>query len=101
MYLKSYDLVIILNTPSLFLINLNKVLLSINTIDEKGVLSSILKVISECNGNIITINQEHPVDSSAYISIAIDVVELNVTIEELKSKINDITGVKQVNLSLL
>lgn len=81
--------------------NLNKVLLSINTIDEKGVLSSILKVISECNGNIITINQEHPVDSSAYISIAIDVVELNVTIEELKSKINDITGVKQVNLSLL
>jgi transcriptional regulator with XRE-family HTH domain len=56
--------------------NINKVVLNINTIDEKCVLSSILKVISECNGNIITINQEHPVDSSAYISIAIDVVEL-------------------------
>ena len=81
--------------------NINKVLLSINTIDEKGVLSSILKVISECSGNIITINQEHPVDGSASIAIAIDVVELNVTIEELKEKIKNISGVKQVSLSLL
>ena len=80
--------------------NINQVLLNINTFDEKGVLSSILKIISECNGNIITINQEHPVDSSAYISIAIDVVDLNVTIDELKDKIELITGVKAVNLSL-
>lgn len=81
--------------------NINKVLLNINTIDEKGVLSSILKLISECNGNIITINQEHPVDSSAYISIAIDVIDLNITIDELKEKISMIHGVKTVNLSLL
>ena len=81
--------------------NINKVLFSINTIDEKGVLSSILKVISECSGNIITINQEHPVDGSASIAIAIDVVELNVTIEEFKEKIKNISGVKQVSLSLL
>ncbi len=81
--------------------NINKVLLNINTIDEKGVLSSILKLISECNGNIITINQEHPVDSSAFISIAIDVIDLNITIDELKEKISMIHGVKAVNLSLL
>lgn len=81
--------------------NINKVLLNINTIDEKGVLSSILKLISECNGNIITINQEHPVDSSAFISIAIDVIDLNITIDELKERISMIHGVKAVNLSLL
>ena len=81
--------------------NINKVLLNINTYDEKGVLSSILKIISECNGNIITINQEHPVDSSAFISIAVDVVDLNISVDELKEKISLLSGVKAVNLSLL
>ena len=79
----------------------NKILLNIKTQDEKGVLSSILKVITECNGNIITINQDHPVDGSAYITIAIDVSDLIVLVDELKERINNIIGVKSINLSII
>lgn len=79
----------------------NKVLFNIKTIDEKGILSSILKVVTESNGNIITINQDLPVDGSAYISIAIDVTDLSVLVDELKENIKTITGVKSVNVSLI
>ena len=77
----------------------NKVLLNIRTIDEKGILSSILKIITEFNGNVITINQDHPVDGSAYITIAIDVSDLSILTEELKDNIKQIVGVKAVSLS--
>ena len=79
----------------------DKIILNIKTQDEKGVLSSILKVITECNGNIITINQDHPVDGSAYITIAVDVSDLSVLVDELKVILNNIIGVKTVNLTLI
>lgn len=79
----------------------NKVLFNIKTIDEKGILSSILKIITEVSGNIITINQDYPIDGSADIVVAIDTTELTVLIDELKTKICSIDGVKSIDISLL
>ena len=79
----------------------DKVLLNIKTNDEKGILSSILKIITETNGNVITINQDHPVAGSAYITIAIDVTDLSILVDELKEKIKTIAGVKAVSVSLV
>jgi len=79
----------------------NKILFNIKTIDEKGILSSILKIITESNGNVITINQDHPIDGSAYINVLIDTNDLGVSIEQLKTKINEINGVKSIDIALI
>ncbi len=79
----------------------NKILFNIKTVDEKGILSSILKVITEANGNIITINQDYPIDGSAYITVAIDTTDLSILIEELKDKISVVKGVKSIDIALL
>ena len=89
-----------------YIFNLNKdsgsqILFIIKTIDEKGILSSILKIITESNGNVITINQDHPIDGSAYINVLINTDDLSVTIEELKNKINEINGVKSIDIALI
>lgn len=76
----------------------NKVIFNIKSIDIKGILSSILKVISESNGNVISINQDSPIDGSAYITMSIDICDLSSSIEELKDEINKIDGIKSVDI---
>lgn len=79
----------------------NKILFNIKSIDEKGILSSILKEITDVSGNVITINQDYPIDGRADISIAIDTTDLTVLIDDLKEKIGNIIGVKSIDISLL
>ena len=76
----------------------NKAIFVIKTIDEKGVLSTILSVVYEKLGNVITINQDKPLDETAYISLAIDLSELNCSIEKLKEDLNLIKGFKSVDI---
>ena len=76
----------------------NKAIFVIKTIDEKGVLSSILSVVYEKLGNIISINQDKPLDDTAYITLSIDVSELNSSIENLKEDLSKINGVKSVDI---
>lgn len=76
----------------------NKAIFVLKTIDEKGILSQILKVIYDKQGNIISINQDTPLDGTAYITLAIDVSELNSSIEKLKETMNTINGVKSVDI---
>ena len=71
---------------------------SIKTADEKGTLSNILQLVYNLGGNIISINQSTPIDQSAYINIAIDVSELNNTIEELTELIKQLPSVKAVDI---
>lgn len=76
----------------------NKAIFVIKTIDEKGILSSMLSVIYEKLGNIISINQDTPLDGTAYITLSIDVSELNCSIENLKDALSSINGVKSVDI---
>lgn len=76
----------------------NKVVFSIKTIDEKGVLLSIIKIITENNGNVISINQDSPLDSGAFITLAIDISELDISIEELKIKMSTVRGLKSIDI---
>lgn len=95
-YYKYKDYIFNLNKDSS-----NKILFNIKTIDEKGILSSILKIITESNGNVITINQDHPIDGSAYINVLIDTNDLSISIDNLKNKINEINGVKSIDIALI
>lgn len=75
-----------------------KALFGIKTVDIKGILSIILQVVYESHGNIISINQDSPIDGTAHITISIDVSELESSIEVLKENIEKIEGIKSVDI---
>ncbi len=76
----------------------NKALFVIKTLDEKGILSAILQVVSVKHGNIISINQDSPIAGSAHINISIDVSELESSLEDLKVDIEALDGIKTVDI---
>ena len=76
----------------------NKVKLGINTKDEKGILSQILGVIAKYNGNVLTLNQDMPIHDDAYITITIDIIDLNIEIDELIKEIKKIDKINNVEL---
>lgn len=73
-------------------------IIAIRMDDKKGLLGSVLSVISEHHGNIITLNQDMPINQVAYITISINIKELSISVSQLVKKINNIAGVKLVEL---
>jgi len=67
--------------------------------DQPGMLSELLAILSKCGANILTINQNIPVDSVAPISISMRTDALTVDIETLAQKLQALDGV--VNLRIL
>ncbi len=65
--------------------------------DEKGVLSSIIGRLYELGANILTINQNIPVDSVATVTVSIR-YEQGATIELIRSELAAIKGVVDVRL---
>lgn len=58
-----------------------------------GVLSNVLNKFAELKGNILTISQDIPINNAANVSITLDISELEIEIDELVSRINEIEGV--------
>ena len=75
-----------------------KAILSFKVENEKGVLSSILNEIAEYGGNVLTINQDMPIHSLAYVTITIDTQDLSVSVYELMGKLKKIQKIKDVSL---
>ena len=75
-----------------------KAILSFKVEHEKGVLSSILNGIAEYGGNVLTINQDMPIHSLAYVTITIDTQDLTVSVYDLMSKLKKIQKIKDVSL---
>ena len=72
--------------------------ISCRLLDQKGVLSSVLNKISLYRGNILTINQNMPINNIALIVIAIDINDISVSVEELIKEIEMLDGVKTVEM---
>ncbi len=75
-----------------------KVLLAFVLQDVKGVLSSILNFIAEMHGNIIAINQEVPINYTAYVTLTVDIVELDVSLDVLLDNLRKMSGVNRADL---
>ena len=93
--------------PSALLTNINKqnikYIVNDQLVHNYYLLSNndVLQVIIPAdieNENIIPINQDTPLDGTAYITVAIDVSELNCSIEKLKEDLSNINGVKSVDI---
>ena len=66
--------------------------------DVKGVLSKILNIMAKYNVNVITINQNVPINNVANLTVTVDTFDLRIKIEDLIKKIGTTEGVKKVDI---
>lgn len=74
--------------------NGKKVTLLITVENFQGILSSILQVIAASRSNILTINQNIPINGLADISISLETVSMFGSVEDVMSDIKRIAGVR-------
>ncbi|WP_053955598.1 ACT domain-containing protein [Inediibacterium massiliense] len=63
-----------------------------------GNLSKILNTIANCNMNILTINQDIPINGIANVSITFDISESNRDIDYVLEALNNIEGTTKIEL---
>lgn len=77
----------------------SKATLSLNLKHKSGTLSSILDIIAEYNGNILTITQDTPVNNNAKVTLKFNISELKISFNDLIDELKTLDGV--MNLSIL
>ena len=65
----------------------------------QGSLSNVLNYISSINGNILTINQNIPMNNSATVIIFMEILHMAISIEEAIDEINKLANV--INCKLM
>ncbi len=75
-----------------------KVTLSFLLSHTTGVLSEVLQIISRNNCNILTINQESPVNNVANVSMVFDATHTYKKIEDIICEIEIVEGVKKLEI---
>ena len=65
-------------------------------LDEPGVLLSVINTLYNAGANILTINQNIPVDGVAPVTIAFRTAEMRLSEEEILEKIRQVRGVVDV-----
>ncbi|MCR4442191.1 MAG: ACT domain-containing protein [Peptococcaceae bacterium] len=63
-----------------------------------GVLSNVLNTVAGMKGNVLTINQGLPLQGLAVVTLSIDTLEVTGDMEELIEKLQEIDGVKRVEI---
>lgn len=63
-----------------------------------GVLSALLNTVYYHKGNVLSINQEVPLHNTAYISVMIDIKDLNIQIDELINEFKKVPHIKKAEL---
>ncbi|WP_026894891.1 ACT domain-containing protein [Clostridiisalibacter paucivorans] len=75
-----------------------KVTISLLLSHKMGVLSRVLEMISENKANVLTINQDIPINEIANVSITFDISNLMTNIDTILKMIKAIPGVEKVDL---
>jgi chorismate mutase len=65
---------------------------------EAGSLSRILDKIAERKGNILTMNQDIPINNAANVTMTFDISNLSIDLKELMEEIRSMSNVLKVNL---
>ena len=74
------------------------VTLSLLALDQAGVLSKVLSKIAQYKGNILTINQDLPLEDVAHVTLTIEINNLSIPLEELIKDLNSIKGIRNVEI---
>lgn len=75
-----------------------KVNLSFLLTHEAGVLSNVLHVISSNNGNVLTINQDTPINNVASVNMVFDITEITKKLDDIIHEIENVEGVEKVEI---
>jgi chorismate mutase len=71
---------------------------SINLLDEPGLLSNVLEIIADSKANILTINQNIPMNGVAIVVISVETIKMESSMEELLNSLRGLSGVKKVDI---
>ena len=77
----------------------HKITIGLVLAHKAGTLSKILDIIAQRKGNILTINQDIPINNAATVSITFDASKLEVEVNELLEHIRSLRNVIKVNLA--
>lgn len=75
-----------------------KAVISFSLNHRSGILSQVLNIISAAHANILTINQNIPINNSANVVISLDISQMIMTMENLMQQIKVVDGTTRVNL---
>lgn len=64
--------------------------------DEPGVLSSVLSVLHQRGANVLTVNQNIPIDGVADVTITLRLKEKAVGVQDLKEDFSSLKGILEV-----
>lgn len=65
---------------------------------QSGVLSQVLNTIAHANANIITINQNIPIQGVGLVTISMEIAQMSVALDILLKDLGDLTGVVKIEL---
>lgn len=65
---------------------------------ETGTLSRILDLIADRHGNILTMNQDIPINNAANVTVTFDISNLDMDLKELMEELGNMKNVLRVNL---
>lgn len=66
--------------------------------DFSGILSHIINKIAQANANILTINQNIPINGLADVTVSIETVDIKMDIQDLMKEISRIEGVRRCDI---
>ena len=66
--------------------------------DRAGVLSSVLNTVARAGGNVLTVNQNIPVDGAAGITLSVNTADMRLKIETLMKRLLALDGVQSASL---
>ncbi|QSX06056.1 ACT domain-containing protein [Sedimentibacter sp. zth1] len=78
-----------------------KAVIALMLTHRSGVLSEVLNLLSTVKANILTMNQNIPINGKASVNISIDMSDILISIDDLISKIeekDDVNGVKLLSI---
>lgn len=79
-------------------LNSRKVIIALTLDHEPGTLSKILDKVAFYKGNILTINQEIPINNTANVNITFDMSSLNIELNDFLDEIRDMNHVIKLEL---
>lgn len=75
-----------------------KVIMNFMLNHKHGILADVIKIISEYGANILTLNQEIPINGIASVNITFELNTLNEKTGELVESLKNIKGVRQASI---
>lgn len=79
-------------------LNTRKVIIALTLDHEPGTLSKILDKVAFYKGNILTINQEIPINNTANVNITFDMSSLSIELNEFLDEIREMNHVIKLEL---